>query len=213
MKVLITFMILFAAISANAQCTFPKQYNGIKVATVACLYGKPCVLLRGYGYVDISDSAGTNKVLSYEKIGDVKYAKLACGSFIPVAEGGNLISRSVSAENSKLGRGLSTSGRWFTSGAFFMFSGGMAAIISTIRSENQIKYDLTDPNNPITIPPNTSPSLRRFKTYFPIALTTFGSGLMIVGGIKMINVGKKAPLSSKLQLHYYGTSASLRLRF
>ncbi|CAN5236674.1 hypothetical protein BH09BAC1_BH09BAC1_20290 [soil metagenome] len=182
-------------IGTRAQCNFPNTYLNSKVKEVVVYKGQVYVLIKDKGYVQLADSTGQFQVVGYEQNSLGNYAKLACGGSVRVEE---KMPTYIDNGNKPLTTSLTKGGKFLTAGASLAFAGGLSAIIISA-SEGNV---------------NTSTGMAQFKFYFPLTLTTMGSGLMIIGGAKLIKAGKHKNLQSqKISLSYLGTGASFKLRF
>jgi hypothetical protein len=199
MKTLLTVIAILLVGSIYAQCDFPKDYKGETVKEIVAHKGSLYMIVKGIGFVPYVDSTKSLNIIAYEKTDVGAYAKLACGETVRVQDVlPNYVKEYQEKPNSG-GNSISSGGKLIATGALFTFTGAVSTIAIAA-----IGIDGTESQQNL-----------RLRTYLPLAFTALGSGIMIIGGAKLIKGGNLIQLNSskRLQLRYQGTGASLHLRF
>jgi len=193
MKVFFSLVLLFGALFALGQCTFPEVYQGKNVKEVIAYKGKVYCNLKETGWVELVDSSDKYRIISYEKTGTETFAKVVCGAMVKVE---TVMPAYLTKVPSTINPGiyLKKSGGLILGG--FAVSGAFTTIGYFVIKKSD------DPKIGVTIMGIGGGS--------GAILTLAGVGMLIKAGNSFIRYKSKREM---LQLHYYGTSASLRLRF
>jgi len=191
MKTVLIVLLCWLGYLANAQCDFPKEYEGAKVRGIYAHQGQLYMYIKEVGYRELVDTAGKYKIVAYDQIGNESYATLACGEKI-------LVSTVLPGANPIEDKPLTATGTRLRKGGVFMVTGstlmltGFTAYIAVVASGGGSKAGL----------------------YLPPTLAALGSGMMIIGSVNLIKGGNGfRSQRSELRLNYHGSGGGLQWRF